>query len=454
MLMIRALATALLAGGLTACSMLSSGLTGELGVARQILAGKQSLQAQDLSSLDRPAYAVSTPGIGEFLARLSRQDGDRRSFLVLNGRLLQYRQNRIDLTEGFETDIRWHEPRPNPATVLMGQSSASECWQASLSASGALQATRYLVKGCLRVEPSKEPGVLAVVESLDVPGVELGWENHYWFDSQYRLIRADEQPGPAMPRWKTRVLRAVPDDWPQGPFTVSPPGQGVTVTVRGLRQATINVPPTIKATLQPWLQVPDVDWAATRLYRLDNNAELEGRKQALLDELQTLADDFTFNDDRTGKAHIEKLIAEVKTWRMAQQVWVKAHPARLDWLPELDHALVGKHYLLELRKSPEVVPVFGGPGPLTVPFYGAPLTGLARLARTEASDWLQLERIWRVRPGVRPQVYRLNDDAGDLQLQPNDELVYLWKERCVPGRYRDLSRRLMALLPHRLPVDE
>ena len=449
--MIKLLMSMLLTLTLSSCSLVSNLISDEVALVEHYLTTrKPSLKGQDLSWVDRPAYILENDEKGEFLARLSRQDAGRHSFIVLTGQLVQYRFNRLDLTEGFETDIRWNEPRPDPANALKADAKPV-CWQASLSASGVRQATRYLVQGCMNALPKNDSGPIEVVETVSVSGTTLAWKNHYWFDERGDFVRAEEQPGPGMSRWKTSVLNPIPADWPEGPFATLPEGQGVEVEVRGLRRAKLFVPPSVKSVLQPWLQVKEVDWAAVKLFRLDQNHLLEARRLSLLGELRDLSREYEFHDDRVGKGYVDKLIADVEGWKMAQRVLIKAHPARLDWLPELDHALVGKHYLLVLQSTPTSIPITGGVGPLSIPFFGSPLTSLVRQPLSASSPWIQRQQLWRVRHTTRPMPYRLNEDALDLQLQPDDELVFLWQESQVPARFRDLSRRFLALLPHRLP---
>lgn len=455
----------LLLGG---CQLL---LPKEGPVADTVRAMVQRPVSVELTEAQRKAfpYAAQYFQLGDgprALVVLVRFSGSRSVYASSEARSLQLHAGRVVATTGFSTNFKFLDLPLAPSQAL--NTSEPLCWNSVWRASGQQIASNYRLSGCLtriRTEPVVMPeGVVNLVrvsEQVTVSPTRQHYENIYWLMPETgQVVASVQRGGPLLPVMSfTRVVNepASAPALPAHDLLPEPIAQDqrapatVHVQHQGLLQGFAHRAANTTGLVASFHDRFNIDWQESALYRLDQQEVLQQQRDALVRDLNALADYWLAKRQRAQALSAQALAKEVQRWQLAHRVPAELDPQVLYLQPHKAIALKGQAYLLHLAEPRQDTPVFG-----VVFDHDLRWQGLQALDRLSDSRYLRpganTTQAWLLKPSGQTLVVGLRPwNRRALEWEAGSRWFIGFDAAKLPAAWVDLNARLLALAPHRLP---
>ena len=434
---------------LTGCAALSG--DSPLSDLLRVATSAQAVALPDPAAFPYASQRLRREGAPEALIVLAQRNGLREQFAMADGAVITLQQGRLVETSGLVTDIRLHQADalPPPARALEGRRPV--CWQSGWRAWGESLAGRHLLNGCLSeaTEPAdRAQGLRQVREVMQSPAFPGSWENRYWLTTDLRVVRSEQQPGPAIPRWTFSEFKASPAGEPvKSPVWVPGP---VSVRLTGAIQRDITSAARLSALTGPLLGDPRIDWPASTLYRLDASDDLRARQAALVTQLRQLADRWQQARRHALAGSARRLAEQVVCWRLGHPVPVQADPARLAFQPANDLRLTGSRYVLHLARDTGRLPVQGLLQRESLRWNDQQV--LRDLDNPR--QWLpgaDRDALWVLAQGRVTRIDRPLAAWSGIELPPDARLLARFDPAVLPPEAATLNTELLELARHVMP---
>lgn len=400
------------------------------------------------------------------LVVLVRFSGSRSVYASSEGRSLQLHAGRVVATTGFPTNFKFLDLPLAPSQAL--NTSEPLCWHAVWRASGQQIASNYRLSGCLtrvRTEPVVMPeGVINLVrvsEQITVSSTRQRYENIYWLMPETgQVVASIQRGGPLMPVMRfTRVVNepALVPTLPAYDLLPEPaaPDQRTPATVQvqhqGLFKGFAQRAASTAGLVAPFHDRFNIDWQESALYRLDQKEVLMQQRDALVRDLNALAEHWLAKRQRAPALSAQALAKDLQRWQLAHRVPAELDPQVLYLQPSKVIALKGQAYLLHLAEPRQDTPVFG-----VVFDHDLRWQGLQALDRLSDSRYLRpganTAQAWLLKPSGQTRVIGLRPwNQRALEWEAGSRWFIGFSAAKLPAAWADINARLLALAPHRLP---
>lgn len=199
-------------------------------------------------------------------------------------------------------------------------------------------------------------------------------------------------------------------------------------------------------------QNKDLYWPAASFYILDENetAQLEQRKQSVLNRLSDLKSYFESDGARELANSVVKLEADLSSARLAKKLFLPLDPDRVRAKKSLNPLIDPGSYLLTVVGRPEYVSLAGLVRQQEIPLLNAsPLTAyvdeLTMLAGASSSFVYLLpadSAPFIASTGLWNSVYQA--------VPPGSMLFFPFEKRLLPEQFKDINEQVVELLVHKV----
>lgn len=198
--------------------------------------------------------------------------------------------------------------------------------------------------------------------------------------------------------------------------------------------------------------VPALYWPAARLYKTDPESVnvLELQRQELLKALASLKQAYIQDDDAELAASAEALSQEVKSWVLAEQLFLALDPDKVRAKPALDPKLRAGQYLLQVGNRPETITVAGVAQNTKLQFINAADASdyFAQIKPLAGASSSFLYVLPAAQQAIQARTGLWNSQRQDV---PAGAVLYVpFELRDLPSEFESLNQQIIELLQHRV----